>query len=258
MPRQMDNQSPDPDRLVATKSPSDIRHMFDRLSSTYDFLNHLLSLNIDRQWRRTLAKYTMAARPKRILDVCTGTADLIIEMADLSSQLGYEPQFIGCDFARQMLHVAARKLESRKDRDRIALFGGDATCLPFKNDSFDLVTVAFGIRNVHDLVLGVQELIRVTRRGGQIAILEFSQPDNKILRCAYNLYFLRILPMLGWLVTGTKAYVYLPHSVQAFPYGKEFVAILESCGLRSVKAVPLTRGVATLYLATKAPVEEQP
>lgn len=244
----------EPDELVKTKSPQDIRSMFDAISPTYDFLNHFLSANTDRRWRRHLAKRVLAPCHTRILDVCCGTGDVLLALARRAAQLGLSPTLVGTDFSYPMLQRATAKSRFKARSGHRATFHwarADAMQLPFPDEAFDLVTVAFGIRNVSNFRAGLKELWRVTRHGGQLAVLEFSQPKGVLLRKFYGWYFHRVLPALGRLISGSNAYVYLPKSVSEFPEGQAFCAALREAGWNEPSAEPLSRGIATLYLAQK-------
>lgn len=244
---------PDPDELVERKSAKNIRSMFDAISPTYDFLNHLLSAEMDRLWRRTLAKRVLASQPQRILDVCTGTGDVIFAIAKQAKKQELSPQYVGADFSLAMLRQAHEKSRRQGALSCSPTFiRADTLHLPFPEKSFDLVTVAFGLRNVENLERALQELARVTRPGGQLAVLEFSNPRMPVVRRLYHIYFHHILPAIGWLISGTKAYLYLPKSVSKFPDGKEFATIMDRCGWINVAVTPLTGGIATLYLGNRS------
>lgn len=243
----------DPDSLVRTKSARHVRWMFDAISPTYDLLNHLLSGNIDRRWRRRLAATVLEHRPHRVLDVCTGTGDVALEICRRAREQQWPLQCVATDFARRMLNLAREKCQ-RSPLDQahpLCLAMADTLHLPFADNTFDAVTVAFGIRNVEDLDAGLRELVRVTRSGGLVVILEFSHPRRPLLRELYRFYFTRVLPVLGWLFTGTKAYLYLPKSVSAFPEGEALAARLLAAGCRSAVYRPLSGGIATLYMAER-------
>lgn len=251
MSRSSEARDFDPDSLVRTKSSPKIRAMFDAISPTYDFLNHLLSANVDRQWRRRLVQEVIGERPACILDVCTGTADLLFELARGGRQEGYTPLCVGTDFSLAMLRRAEHKRIRGGLRQHFCLAVADTLVLPFRDETFDLVTVAFGIRNVENVERGLGELLRVTRGGGRAAILEFSQPRNPVVNRLYQLYSLRIMPWIGRFLTGTQAYAYLPKSVRAFPEGAAFLATMADAGWEPLRAIPLTWGIATLYLGKK-------
>jgi demethylmenaquinone methyltransferase/2-methoxy-6-polyprenyl-1,4-benzoquinol methylase len=249
-----EDYSVDPDQLVRTKSPRGIRTMFDAISPTYDFLNHLLSAYVDKHWREVLARNVLKSRPQRILDVCTGTGEVLFEIRRQAAKLAHSPLCIGNDFSRPMLERAAEKGKNNRSASAsgpLHWFQADTLNLPFADETFDLVTVAFGIRNVQDFHAGLKELWRVTRKGGQLAVLEFSKPKWPLVRELYLGYFHYVLPLLGWLVSGTRAYFYLPRSVSVFPEAKEFEDAMKMCGWKPLVTRPLTGGLATLYIGTK-------
>lgn len=214
--------------------------MFARIAPTYDFLNHLLSFNIDRRWRARAVR--LAAPRGPVLDVCTGTGDF----AAAFRKAGAGP-VAGVDFCAPMLRAAAGKRSIRGVR----LLRGDALALPFPGDSFDVVAVAFGIRNVSDLDRGLAELVRVARPGGRIAVLEFTTPRNRLFRALYLLYFGRVLPFLGNLVSRSRAYSYLNRSVLAWTSEEDLAGRMRRAGCASVEIHPLTFGVAAVHLGVK-------
>lgn len=220
-----------------------VRSMFDRIAPRYDLLNHLLSAGIDRRWRRACVDFLELAGPSRLLDLCTGTADLLIEA--LGRDAGHRG--IGLDLSGEMLRRAAAKLGRRGLLRRAALAGADAQDLPLRSGRFDAALVAFGIRNVGDPERALMELRRVLRPGGRLVVLEFGNPRGAV-GAVYRLYFHRILPRVGRLVSGDRgAYGYLPQSVARFPGPEGFVAVLESAGFRAVAVRRLSLGIAWLY-----------
>jgi demethylmenaquinone methyltransferase / 2-methoxy-6-polyprenyl-1,4-benzoquinol methylase len=233
-----------------SKSAPKIAAMFDAIARRYDLLNHLLSGGIDRRWRkRAVASLRLTGR-ERVLDVCTGTADLAIasRTADPAAN-----SVIGVDFARAMLGVGLDKLRRRGLADRIHLARADAMRLPIADRSMDAVTIAFGIRNVENPAAACAEMHRVLRPGGRLAILEFAVPTAWPFRSVYMAYFTFVLPRLGRVVSGDNAaYEYLPASVGAFATPAEFVALLRGIGFADVSARPLTFGIVVLYTACKA------
>jgi demethylmenaquinone methyltransferase / 2-methoxy-6-polyprenyl-1,4-benzoquinol methylase len=230
-------------------TPSGIAEMFDAIAPKYDFLNHLLSAGIDRRWRRKAIRSLALTGRERVLDLCTGTADLAITARTMRPSARY---VVGVDFAGVMLHVGLEKVRSRGLSDAVALVRGDATRIPLADGSVDSVTVAFGIRNVNDPVGACREIFRVLRPGGRFAILEFSIPTTPGLRGLYSWYFSRVLPQIGRLVSRhDAAYSYLPASVRAFATPDEFVTILRDSGLCEVSAVPLTFGIVFLYMGCR-------
>jgi demethylmenaquinone methyltransferase/2-methoxy-6-polyprenyl-1,4-benzoquinol methylase len=213
-------------------------------------LNHLLSLNVDRYWRWRTTRLVPPAGAEPILDVCTGTGDLALAY-DRAAQ--HKVPIVGADFCGPMLQRAvAKTLRARAD-ERIRYVEADAQHLPFPDNAFQISTVAFGLRNVTDTDRGIAELVRVTRPGGRVAILEFSQPRGWILGPLYRFYFRRILPLIGQIISRSKesAYRYLPASVMEFPDGEALADRLRGHGLTEVHWHPLTFGIATLYVGTK-------
>lgn len=232
------------------KSPRHIREMFDQISPRYDFLNHLLSLNTDVAWRRRAAEAAAPAgsRPARLLDVCTGTGDLALELARR-----WRCDVVGSDFAGRMLEIGTAK--AARHRSRAVRFGqADTTRLPFRDASFDAATVAFGIRNVGDTAAGIREMARVVRPGGRVVILEFTVPPGRLIRRGYLLYFQRVLPMLGELIAPTRrgAYRYLPASVSEWPSPEALAGTMRAAGLIQVEFELLTLGVAAIHRGTVA------
>lgn len=220
--------------------------MFDNIAPRYDLLNHVLSLKIDVLWRRLLVHMMAAGRPQRVLDVATGTGDLAIAI-----HRGTGAQVTGLDLSQQMLNVGTEKIKNAGLSSGIKMLKGDAENLPFQDDTFDAVSVAFGVRNFENLEMGLREMRRVVKPGGSVFILEFSQVEG-ILRPLYQFYFKNILPRIGRLVSrDNRAYTYLPDSVNAFPYGDAMKKILLAQGYSKVDYKKLSLGIATIYKATK-------
>ena len=229
-------------------SVSPIAAMFDRISPKYDALNHLLSFNIDKVWRRKTAKAVAKSQPKTILDLATGTADLAIALAKRNPQT----HIIGMDISEKMLDIGKQKVKQRNLENQIELCLGDAASLPFEDDSFDAITVAFGVRNFEDLGKGLSEISRVLKPGGQAVILEFSMPERFPVKQLYRFYFRRLLPFIGKLISkDNNAYAYLPASVERFPKPKAFLELLAQHGLIQGTVRPLTFGIATLYCSER-------
>ena len=229
---------------------SPIANMFDRISPKYDALNHLLSLNIDKVWRRKTAKEVAKGHPKTILDLATGTADLAIAVAKRNPQA----HIIGLDISEKMLAIGKIKIKKQGLENQVELHLGNAAELPFEDNVFDAVTVAFGVRNFEDLEKGLSEISRVLKPHGQAVILEFSMPERFPIKQLYQLYFKRLLPIIGKAVSKDgNAYEYLPQSVEKFPKPDTFCKTLTSFGLNCSKPKPLTFGIATLYAAQKRP-----
>ena len=236
--------------MHAMQEPARIRGMFAAIARTYDPLNHLLSLNQDKGWRRFTVEAVGARPGDRVLDVCTGTADLAIE---LSRHVGPSGSVVGTDFCEEMVRLGVPKTAGPAAAP-VSLGVADTLRLPFKDGSFRGVTVGFGIRNVADLKGGIREMARVTEPGGRIAILECTQPANPLFRFVYYVYFLLILPIVGNLVSGGKrnAYSYLPRSVLQFPDREKLRRILEECGLTDVKVHARSMGIVAVHVGTKA------
>jgi demethylmenaquinone methyltransferase / 2-methoxy-6-polyprenyl-1,4-benzoquinol methylase len=226
-----------------------IRRMFDGIAPRYDLLNHLFSFNVDNAWRRRVTR-RVPATAGPVLDVCTGTGDLAFAY---DRACGGRLPIVGADFAGEMLTAAVEKSRHRGSHPRIGFVQADAQRLPFPDHTFEVVAVAFGLRNVTDTDRGLAEMVRVTRPGGQVAVLEFSRPRHWFLRRAYGAYFRYLLPLVGQLFSrsGEKAYVYLPASVMEFPDGEALADRMRAAGLRDVTFTPFTFGIATLYVGTK-------
>ena len=232
------------------KSGRRVRDMFASIAGRYDLLNHLLSLNIDRLWR----SYTTRAVPPEpgvpVLDCCTGTADLA--MAYHRAGEGAS-RVVGTDFCREMLAIGDRKIRKAGASGNVSLIEGDTQRLPVPSDTFGVVTVAFGLRNVADTARGLDEMIRAARPGGKVAILEFSKPRNRLFGRVWAAFFRRILPRVGQALAPNRhdAYDYLPRSVMQFPDGRAMLDLMEARGLIDAKEHILTFGIATLYVGTK-------
>jgi demethylmenaquinone methyltransferase/2-methoxy-6-polyprenyl-1,4-benzoquinol methylase len=236
------------------KREARIRRMFGQIAPWYDFLNHLLSLNIDKRWRDRTARLvpTGPASDGPLLDLCTGTGDLALTY-DRAAK-GTLPIY-GADFSHEMLIRAVKKIAAAGADERVRFVEADAQALPFPDDTFQLVTIAFGLRNVTDPDRGLREMVRVTRPGGRVAVLEFSRPRNPVLGRLYGWYFRCLLPLVGQLISRSKesAYRYLPASVLNFPDYDALAERMRAAGLVEVKYQPFTFGVATLYVGVKPP-----
>lgn len=231
------------------KSPRRMRQMFGEISGRYDLLNHLLSGNADRYWRWRTVRALRPLTAAPILDVCTGTGDLALALTHAAPR---GTRVIGADFCRPMLSLASEKAVRRR-LESLQFVEADAQFLPFEDDMFQAVSVAFGLRNVADLDQGLREMTRVCRPGGKVAVLEFSLPEQRLLRAGYQWYFRNVLPRIGQALARNRqsAYHYLPQSVQDFPQGESLATRMRSADLRDVWYRPLTFGVATLYVGTK-------
>jgi demethylmenaquinone methyltransferase / 2-methoxy-6-polyprenyl-1,4-benzoquinol methylase len=231
--------------------------MFGSIARRYDFLNHLLSLNIDRSWRTLTTRYVPPVAGVPVLDCCTGTADLALAYDHAGE--GHSP-IVGTDFCREMLVLGHAKVVKAGALGRVTLVEGDTQRLPVPSDTFGVVSVAFGLRNVRDTVRGIDEMIRAARPGGKIAILEFSRPRGRILGPLYLAFFRHLLPRVGQALAPNQdgAYDYLPRSVLAFPDGQAMLDLLAARGLSELKQYSLTCGVATLYVGTKPALTGEP
>jgi demethylmenaquinone methyltransferase/2-methoxy-6-polyprenyl-1,4-benzoquinol methylase len=232
------------------KSDRRVRRMFASIARRYDFLNHLLSLNIDRSWRRFTTRTVPPQPGVPVLDCCTGTADLALAYEKAGK--GRSP-IVGADFCREMLELGGNKVRKAGAAGRVVLIEGDAQRLPVPDDTFGVVSVAFGLRNVRDTARGIDEMIRAARPGGKVAILEFSRPRGMVLGRLYLLFFRHVLPRVGQAIAPNddQAYHYLPQTVLEFPDGQELLDLLASRGLTDLAMHPLTLGIATLYVGTK-------
>jgi demethylmenaquinone methyltransferase/2-methoxy-6-polyprenyl-1,4-benzoquinol methylase len=239
-----------PDKVSATESEQSqsVREMFATIAARYDLLNHLLSGNIDRRWRRLVAKKLFTNLPGtdlRILDVACGTGDLSLTLRETR-----KGQIVGIDFCRPMLNIAVAK--SLKHGFQIPFIEADALDLPFRDRSFDGATIAFGLRNLSSVEAGFKELFRVLRPGGRVAVLEFSRPSTAILRSLFSVYFTKVLPVFGGLISGSRsAYQYLPDSVSRFPGQEELASMMKVVGFEEITFQNLTGGIAALHLGMR-------
>lgn len=224
-----------------------VEQMFDNIAHRYDFLNHFLSLGIDKLWRKKAIRILSAYRPEKILDVATGTGDFAIAAAKLKTQ-----KIVGFDLSEQMLNVGREKVKRLGLADVIEFRKGDSEDMPFASGEFDAITVAFGVRNFENLEKGLQEFYRVIKNQGAVIILEFSKPKYFPMKQLYLFYFFRILPLIGKMVSKDhSAYSYLPESVMAFPDDQRFLDILQRVGFSKARQKRLTFGIATIYIAEK-------
>lgn len=238
--------------------------MFRQIAPQYDKMNHLLSLHIDKWWRKKAVERLRINGNHPILDMCCGTGDLSIAIAEAAPA---DVKVIGSDFCHAMLEIAKGK-EDHKVRDtrggsgrsKIPFFEADSMALPFHSDQFQCVTVAFGLRNVADTDVGLREMVRVCRPGGQVLVLEFSRPTWPILKQLYQFYFSTILPKIGQMMARNdkSAYEYLPASVGQFPSGEKLVERMKDAGLTDVEYFPMTLGVATIYTGTRPVAKDVP
>lgn len=224
-----------------------VEQMFDNISGKYDLLNRILSMGIDVRWRKKVVKSVKKANPKTVLDIATGTGDLAIQIAKST-----QAQITGFDLSAGMLEVGRKKVTKEKLDDRIEMIQGDAENMPFENNSFDVITVAFGVRNFENLKKGLDEIYRVLKPGGKFIILEFSQPESFPMKQLYAFYSKNILPKIGKQISKDEsAYTYLPDSVKAFPYGEEMKKILKNSNFSKSSDKKLTFGIASIYESLK-------
>lgn len=225
-----------------------VREMFDNIAPTYDSLNHILSLSIDKLWRQRVVKAIRRVGAKQILDVATGTADLAIAMARKIK----DSTICGIDLSVQMLEVARAKVNKQGLENRITLMEGNAEHLEMQSESVDAVTIAFGIRNFENKEACIEELKRVIRRGGHLVILEFSNPKNRFIGWIYRIYSHNILPWIGGLISKNRsAYEYLPSSVDSFPSPELFSQMLSNAGFTDIVRRSQSFGIAQIYIAKK-------
>lgn len=232
--------------MPVDKSGLRIRRMFGEIAERYDFMNHFLSAGTDVYWRRRTVKMAQPTGSAPILDVCTGTGDLAFAWRKAANA---DTAVFATDFTHEMLQLAHQK---RQQRDVIFL-EADTLSLPFPDDSFQLVSVAFGLRNVSSTIDGLEEMTRVCRPGGRVVVLEFSLPDNQVVSRGYQWYFRNVLPRLGQMLVRNRqaAYEYLPQSVAEFPCGEQLTGLMEEAGLEQTTFSKLTGGIATVYIGYK-------
>ncbi len=240
------NITPYKDQQVAKKEQ--VATMFNNISKTYDFLNHFMSLGIDIIWRKKAIKELKSVQPKLMLDVATGTGDFAFEAIEILKP----EKVIGVDISEGMLEVARQKIAKRNKGDVYEVRLGDSEKLLFEDDTFDAITVAFGVRNFEYLEKGIADMYRVLKPGGKLVVLEFSKPTTFPVKQAYNFYFHYILPLIGkFFSKDSSAYTYLPESVEAFPDGEKFTNLMDKLGFQQTKFRPLTFGICSIYTGVK-------
>jgi len=225
-----------------------IRSMFGSIAPRYDMLNRLLSLGIDRRWRRFAVGLIGVSGQGRVLDVATGTGDVALEIA---AQTPPAVSIVGVDFCQEMVDLGRVKVEQSRFAERITLQVAPCEEIPYEDRTFDAATISFGIRNVVDRAKGLSEMRRVLKDGGRIVILEFSTPTVPVFKQLYHFYFLKVLPKIGGAFSRFSAYQYLPDSVLEFPSRQDFKAMMSEVGFRNVQHFDLTGGIATVYLGTR-------
>lgn len=224
-----------------------VRTMFNDIASRYDFLNHFLSLNIDYLWRKNVINVLKPLKPKLILDVATGTADLALQAITLQPE-----KIIGIDISEEMLKIGQKKIFDKNKESVIQLINADSENMPLESDYFDACMVAFGVRNFENLKQGLKEMYRVLKPNAVLVVLEFSKPAKFPVKQFYNFYFKRILPVLGKLISkNDNAYMYLPESVNQFPDGESFTAILAEIGFKNLEIRKQSFGIASIYVGVK-------
>jgi demethylmenaquinone methyltransferase/2-methoxy-6-polyprenyl-1,4-benzoquinol methylase len=236
-----------PDKHSDLPKKQQVEQMFDSIAPKYDFLNHFLSAGIDNLWRKRAINTLLTKKPKYILDMATGTGDLAFEALKRLNP----DKIVGLDISEGMLSYARKKAKHR-GIEIISFERGDSENINYNENTFDAVTVAFGVRNFENLNMGLKELQRVLKPGGSVVVLEFSKPQNFPVKEIYNFYFAKILPLWGKIISkDNQAYTYLPESVMAFPEGRDFLLRLEQAGFKETKAKKLTFGICSLYTAIK-------
>ena len=226
-----------------------IWRMFDRIARRYDLLNHLLSLGQDIRWRKKVARFLVNKYDQYILDLATGTGDQLLYMFSCSDRID---RALGTDLALKMLDRGREKVKKRKLEDRIVLEEGDAEHIQYPDNIFDAVTISFGIRNLMSVERSLSEMYRVLKPAGRVLILEFSIPQNILMRSIYLFYFRYLLPFIGSVISGDRyAYRYLNETVEGFPYGDAFCQLLRESGFQNVSMYPQTFGIATIYCGDK-------
>ncbi|MBU2018691.1 MAG: bifunctional demethylmenaquinone methyltransferase/2-methoxy-6-polyprenyl-1,4-benzoquinol methylase UbiE [Bacteroidetes bacterium] len=243
----MENKEVKPYGSEDQSKKQEVEKMFDNISSKYDFLNHFLSMGIDKLWRKKAVRELKSLAPQKLLDIATGTGDFAIALMRLQPK-----EIVGLDLSNGMLEVGRKKMKAKKIDHIIKMVQGDSENLPFDTDYFDGLTVGFGVRNFENLEKGLSEMLRVVRKDGKLVILEFSKPKKFPIKQVFGFYSKKVIPFLGKNISkDDKAYAYLPESVEAFPEGQTFLNILEKVGYRDVKATAVSGGIATIYTGYK-------
>lgn len=243
----MEDKVVKPYNTEQSSKKEEVAEMFNNISKNYDFLNHFLSMGIDKLWRKKAVNQLKEINPNRILDIATGTGDFAIASLKLKPE-----EIVGVDISSGMLEVGKQKMIKKGVDDIISMKLGDSENLPFEDGYFDALTVGFGVRNYENLEKGLSEMLRILRPGGKAIILEFSKPKNFPIKQLFGFYSKTLIPFFGATISKDKrAYSYLPESVEAFPEGDAFMSIMEQVGYREVKGIPVSGGIATIYIGYK-------
>jgi demethylmenaquinone methyltransferase/2-methoxy-6-polyprenyl-1,4-benzoquinol methylase len=230
-----------------TSKKEQVATMFNNIAPKYDFLNQLLSMGIHKGWRKRSIQLLKEKKPKTILDIATGTGDFAIEAMKLNPE-----KVIGVDISEGMLKLGVEKINKLGLQNKIELKLGDSESLPFSDNSFDAITVGFGVRNFENLEKGISDIYRVLKPNGMFVVLEFSKPSKFPIKQVYKLYFKYITPFVGKVFSkDNSAYTYLNESVNAFPDGEDFLKVLRNAGFKETKSIPQTFGIASIYIGTK-------
>ncbi len=233
---------------MTTPSRENVWKMFDKISATYDLVNRAMTLGIDCYWRRKMNTFLPEGKGLKLLDCATGTGDQILSFLKKKDKIG---EAIGIDLAAKMLEIGQKKLKNHSDKVRFVMASGEA--IPYVDESFDCVSISFGIRNMVDPLLCLREMYRVLKKEGKVLVLEGSLPENKNVKKLHLFYLRKILPNIGSLISNNKdAYTYLNQTIETFPCGEDFCNLLKEAGFTSIKAHPLTLGAVTIYVAEKS------
>ena len=236
-----------PNQKLKLSKKVQVKNMFDSISAEYDLLNRIMTFGNDIRWRKKIYKIAKSDNPKDILDIATGTADIALELSKIN-----ESSIIGLDISEQMLEVGRKKINNKKLSNKVVLISGDAENLDYEKESFDLVTIGFGVRNFENLEKGLKESHRVLRSRGKLIILETSVPENSIIKFFYFFFSRSFIPLIGSLFSKDKtAYQYLQKSAEKFPSGKNFILVLNKCGFSNVKVQTQMFGATSIYIAKK-------
>ncbi len=242
------NENITPYQSATTSKKEQVAEMFNNISGTYDFLNHFMSMGIDIIWRKKAVGELKQLKPALILDVATGTGDFAFEAIRILKP----EKVIGVDISEGMLEVARKKITERRLEPVFSVQAGDSEGLHFPDNTFDAITVAFGVRNFENLEKGLRDMHRVLKPGGKLVVLEFSKPRRFPVKQAYHFYFKYVTPILGkWFSRDSRAYTYLPESVAAFPDGSDFLGVMKRAGFKNTTEKRLTFGISAIYTGTK-------